>query len=44
MEAVVLYGKQGGTAEKVFSVLVPLGEQGLFYFRKEYCYDEEITG
>ena len=24
-------GKQGGTAESVFSVLVPLGEQGLFY-------------
>ena len=23
-------GKQGGTAEIVFSVLVPLGEQGLF--------------
>jgi len=25
-------GKQGGTAEIVFSVLVPLGEQGLFYY------------
>ena len=39
-----LRGKQGGTAESVFSVLVPLGEQGLFYFRKENCYDKEITG
>ena len=27
-------GKQGGTAEIVFSVLVPLGEQGLFSFPK----------
>ena len=37
-------GKQGGTAEICLSVLVPLGEQGLFYFRKEYRYDEETTG
>ena len=37
-------GKQGGTAEIVFSVLVPHGEQGLFYLAKEYSYDEEITG
>jgi len=27
-----------------FLSLFPSGEQGLFYFRKEYCYDEEITG
>ena len=44
MEEFAFCGKQGGTAEYVYSVLVPLGEQGLFYFRKEYCYDEEITG
>ena len=32
--AVGFTGKQGGTAENVFSVLVPLGEQGLFSFPK----------
>ena len=37
-------GKQGGTAEIVFSVLVPFGEQGLFLLAKEYHYDKEITG
>ena len=37
-------GKQGGTAEIVFSVLVPFGERGLFYLEKEYLYDKEITG
>ena len=37
-------GKQGGTAEIILSVLVPLGEQGLFYLVKEYHYGEEITG
>ncbi len=44
IEVVGFSGKQGGTAEIIFSVLVPLGEQGLFYFRKEYIYDKEITG
>jgi len=39
-----LDGKQGGTAEICLSVLVPSGEQGLFCFRKEYAYDEEIAG
>ena len=32
--AVGFTGKQGGTAEIVFSVLVPSGEQGLFSFPK----------
>ena len=38
-------GKQGGTAEIVFSVLVPLGEQGFFILhRKEiYIYIMKIT-
>ena len=37
-------GKQGGTAEIVFSVLVPCyGEQGLFYLQRSIHYVEEIT-
>ena len=32
--AVGFTGKQGGTAENVVSVLVPIGEQGLFSFPK----------
>ena len=37
IEAADFIGKQGGTAENVFSVLVPFGEQGLFCFDKEYA-------
>ena len=30
-------GKQGGTAENVISVLVPIGEQGLFLLGRSGC-------